>query len=161
MAKRLISVLTHPHRHQLPCPPVEEILLPMLRDWKLYALDGVRSVAAVPMPAELRRIAIRLTEYRRGFHNAARIATRLRDLGFDCRYVTGYARAHTLAPIEHAWIRVGNRHYDPTWELFLDLGAEYVPIYELTVEELVQVMSMRHDDAPPSAPILRHSRSRI
>lgn len=145
---------TNPHRHQAPASPVEEILLEKMRTWTFISVEGVHSVGITPMPVHVHHVAKRLAARQRCFHNASRIATKLRDL--DCRYVTGYARiGQDPVPFEHAWIKIGDQHFDPTWELFHELGKEYVPIYELTVEELIAVRRKCRDGKPPTPQFLK------
>ena len=57
----------------------------------------------------------------------------------EVRYVEGFAYSCGLLPIEHAFVRVGDKYIDPTFERVLKKNVrkeEYVSLIELTVEEM-------------------------
>lgn len=57
------------------------------------------------------------------------------------KYVEGYTNAAGLLPIEHAFVKYGEKHIDPTfeWALKLDVRKEmYVSLIELEPEIMMQ-----------------------
>lgn len=61
----------------------------------------------------------------------------------DIKYVLG-AAVHYI-PVDHAWVRIGDTYYDPTWETFDTLGHYYFPVHELSpgqIHRLVEANRM-------------------
>lgn len=70
-------------------------------------------------------------------------------LGFNAdeiRYVDGYVYEPGLIPIEHAFIKIGNRYVDPTFERVLKRDVrecQYVSLCELKYIELWPILEHR------------------
>lgn len=63
------------------------------------------------------------------------------DLG-PCKYVEGFVVSPGLFPIEHAFVKIGDRYFDPTFELALgeDVSkSEYVSLVEIGIDELGRI----------------------
>ena len=121
--------------------------------------DGVyQPVEISPTAKEIKRIAWNKTRMKECFHNAATAVSALHYRGIAAYYVTGFAAS--VIPLEHAWIAVGPHWYDLTWEKFSDLGKEYVPIYTLAVDQLMEFVLDNHGYAPTPYDIMNITRRR-
>jgi len=113
-----------------------------------FDLDDVSPVRVKPMASVVRKLAKRIVQQKACYYNAATMM--FSACRPDMKYVIGYASAPI--PTDHAWLKVGDTYYDPTWELCLSqLGKEYLPIYELDMEDLVKVMNTMDTLEPPCA----------
>lgn len=73
------------------------------------------------------------------------------------KYVLGYGLNHM--PIDHAWVKVDGKYYDPTWEVHSEggvLNRPYVPVFELGMEELFEVIKANDMKPPSVADMLSH-----
>jgi hypothetical protein len=122
-----------------------------------FDLDNASPVRVKPMPSVLRKLARTIVKPRACFYNSATIM--LNACKRDMKYVIGYAAAPIAT--EHAWIKVGDTYYDPTWELNdLPFGKEYLPLYELDMGEMISTMNAMDTLEPPCALSLYYFRSR-
>lgn len=55
----------------------------------------------------------------------------------DAMYVLGFGFA--CVPIEHAWIKIGYKYYDPTWEAHTEKATTYISAIELYPSEVARV----------------------
>jgi hypothetical protein len=68
----------------------------------------------------------------------------------DVKYVIGYASSAKLGiPIDHAWTLIDGVHYDPTWQLFSDIGEKYDARFILSMSDLFDIIVENHN-RPPS-----------
>ena len=75
------------------------------------------------------------------FNNSFHLATELNG-----KYCVGYAAG--IIPVEHAWIRVGDKYYDPTWQKFSQIGDVYVLMAELSLDQVLEY-TLLNDNRPP------------
>ena len=67
----------------------------------------------------------------------------------EAKYVVGYG--HSVIPIDHAWVKVDGKYYDPSWEANSGLeGKAYVPLYELDMADLLEIIP-DNNMCPPAA----------
>jgi hypothetical protein len=113
-----------------------------------FNLDNASSEVVELMTPEIRERAMKIVQPKACYCNVAKMV--LHYCRRHIRYVVGYASAQV--PFDHAWIKVGDKYYDPTWELYgSQLGEEYLPLYEMSFGELVKTMSAMDTLEPPSA----------
>ena len=68
----------------------------------------------------------------------------------DIKYVAGYGYNHEMGiPIDHAWVMIDGIHYDPTWQLYSDIGDKYDARFILSMEDLLNTI-VKNDSRPPS-----------
>lgn len=103
----------------------------------------VSFVEVEPQTTELQRMSD-IVELKACFNNAAKLVM---ILGDRAKYCLGYAAG--VIPVEHAWIRLDGKSYDPTWEKYSTLGSVYGSIFEFTREELFDVLD-KNNNVPPS-----------
>lgn len=81
------------------------------------------------------------------YRNAAELVRLVAGLGAftlttaPVRYVEGYAYCYELLPIEHAFVKIGDKYIDPTFELALHLDVRkeiYVSCIELDFETMAK-----------------------
>jgi len=126
--------------------------LPLVR--QILGLSRLDPDLAVPceyspmgekMPAVLRERMQAKACFNNAFHAAAHFP--------DARYVLGYW-LHVVAPLEHAWVRVGDAYHDPTYEFVLSkMGhgpGEHYAVVEMTVGEVLRVMADLKIKYPPT-----------
>lgn len=114
-----------------------------------------RPVECVPMrdvftPEQLRFLRDKLgyrPQQRMCYRNAAELVRLIAGLGAltlttaPVRYVEGYAYCYGLLPIEHAFVKIGDKYIDPTFEraLHRDVRKEmYVALIELDPQTMAQ-----------------------
>jgi hypothetical protein len=73
------------------------------------------------------------------YNNAYRYM--LHDGQDGMKYVLGFVLVHDI-PVEHAWIRKGDRYIDPTLQ-----GAEYIKVVEFD-EAVILKFVVKHHHAP-------------
>lgn len=128
-------------------------IISVLKDMGVqYDMDDAILVDVESMPSDIRKVANGLVTQRACFYNAAMMVSVLRR--GDMKYVIGYASSPV--PFEHAWIRVGELYYDPTWEIYDQaFGSEYLSLCEMGWEELEKTMTAMKMDKPPDLVTLR------
>lgn len=133
-------------------------IISVVRDMSLpFGLENASSVAVETMPSGLREDARKIVQPKACYCNAFRMV--LNSYRNNFRYVIGYASASVI--FDHAWIKVGDKYYDPTWELYgSQIGDEYLPLYELSLGELISTMNEMDTREPPCALSLYYFRSR-
>lgn len=62
----------------------------------------------------------------------------------DCKYVLGYTQFHNI-PIEHAWVKKGEKYFDVTLNDAKDM--QYVSVVELSLHDLAAYVK-KHKHAP-------------
>ena len=134
-------------------------IISVLKDMCIpYDLGNAVPVDVESMPLEIRELAHKLVKPKACFYNAAMMLSVMRRN--DVKYVVGYVSAPV--PFEHAWIRVGESYYDPTWEILnKSFGSEYLPLIEMWWEELDKVMNCMGTDEPPDLAALRRLEGRF
>lgn len=141
---------------------IEELKAMAMLDWnpeqkafyEQRAADA-KPVECVPMrdvftPEQLRFLRDKLgyrTQQKMCYRNAAELVRLIAGLGAftlttaPIRYVEGYAYCCELLPIEHAFVKIGNKYIDPTFEraLHRDVRKElYVSCIELDPETMAR-----------------------
>jgi hypothetical protein len=112
----------------------------------LYVPAASTLVRVKPMKGRLLRFAREVAIRKECYYNALRIALEGWSFG-NVRYVVGFAgKAYAT---EHAWVKIGKSHFDPTWELFLSIDDDYLPLFELDLPELLSEMRVRDSLYPP------------
>jgi len=99
--------------------------------------DDVKEVSVVLMEPSLRRRIMYDVYPKACYHNTweAMDALRRRD---DVRYVLGYW--HSVIPVEHCFLKVGDIYHDPTGEfLFPDDKHRYFSLLELSRSEVMEI----------------------
>lgn len=59
------------------------------------------------------------------------------------KYVEGYACSNGLFPIEHAFVKVGDKYIDPTFEIVLGMDVKschYVSLIEMEYRDLAEIL---------------------
>ncbi|MDA0152403.1 hypothetical protein OH460_08820 [Vibrio sp. Makdt] len=69
-------------------------------------------------------------------------------------YVLGYVNVGI--PVEHAWIKVGDRYIDPTYETFGIKVDEYYSVLEVPITKMFNLVTgiAQHSNDVPRAPML-------
>lgn len=131
-------------------------IISLMNDMSIpYDKDNAVLVEVKSMPSDIRKIAEGLVERRACFYNSAMMVSVM--FRSDMKYVVGYASAPI--PFEHAWIRVGELYYDPTWEICnKSLGSGYLSLCEMSLEELEKIMHAMKTDIPPDLVAMRRFR---
>lgn len=94
-------------------------------------------------------IASELSEFKACFDNSYRY---LEYTG--ATYVLGYVNIGF--PIEHAFIKVGDRYIDPTYEVFGIEVSEYYSVLEVPLSQMFKIVTeiSEHTNDIPRAPML-------
>ena len=71
----------------------------------------------------------------------------------DAAYCIGFANG--IIPVEHAWVKIGDTYYDPTWEKFSEIGSAYKLIRTFNRKELINFLD-QSDDYPPELWRMQH-----
>jgi hypothetical protein len=71
----------------------------------------------------------------------------------DAAYCIGFANG--VIPVEHAWVRIGEDYYDPTWEKFSEIGQAYKLIRTFNRKELINFLN-QSGDYPPELWRMQH-----
>lgn len=70
----------------------------------------------------------------------------------DAKYCVGYGES--LIPIDHAWVKIGDKYFDPSWQANVDeydpKHAHYIPLMELYIAEALFVIE-HNNWCPPAA----------
>lgn len=110
-------------------------------------IDALAAVTVVPVPARVLSNIQPLVKPRECFNNAFNTMSCFPDI-HNTRYCVGLAA--DFFPVSHAWIKVGDHYYDPTWQLHNTLGNLYVPYFELGIAELLDIV-IANERRPPEA----------
>lgn len=128
---------------------------PEQKAWFEQQANDARPVECVPMrdvftPEQLRFLRDKLgyrTQQKMCYRNAAELVRLVAGLGAltlttaPVRYVEGYAYCYGLLPIEHAFVKIGDKYIDPTFEraLHRDVRKEmYASCIELDPETMAR-----------------------
>lgn len=97
--------------------------------------DFLKEVDVVPMTVEQLAVAKDIVQPQQCFDNCFELAASL-----NATYVLGVYCG--LIPIEHAFIKVGDKYYDPTLEIVTgNLEGQYFSFLEIPLSELVEFIT--------------------
>ena len=126
----------------------------MQKAWYQKRLEDAKPVNCVKMREALtaeQRAILKMGGYSARKHLCYKNATELVFLASTCRgllpkmkYVEGMVYSNGLFPIEHAWVRVGDKYIDPTFERVLHRdpsASEYVALLEMDWPELCVILA--------------------
>lgn len=110
-------------------------------------------VNVTPMYDRLETLARTQTKPRECYNNVFNMLP-FNYEGREVRYVVGYAvRACLGIAIDHAWLRIGDTYYDPTWQIHNEGGIEdctYYVVAELDFADFMEVIR-ENESCPPCA----------
>ena len=104
--------------------------------------EDIDDVLREPLDENLLSVIVDYLESKSCYSNTAITVNSLLSYGSfgeDIRYVVGYADC--VIPVEHCWIKIDDKYYDPTWELINQHPVDelnYLPVYEMTLDEVMQ-----------------------
>ncbi|KLV03535.1 hypothetical protein ABT56_19090 [Photobacterium aquae] len=105
--------------------------------------NGLQTINVKPMFHRLSVFSDIMVEPKMCYQNSFDIMSSFRDSDANInittiKYVLGFASNGVLVP--HAWIKIHDSYYDPTWEVTLEhLGNIYVPVVELDYKQMAQL----------------------
>lgn len=101
--------------------------------------DVAQLVEVEPMTVELRLHSRYITKEKQCYSNVFKLVNTL-----DCltdieankpKYCLVYAFRYGIC-FEHAILKLDGRYYDPTWERYIDLNAEYALVSEYSLDQV-------------------------
>lgn len=111
--------------------------------------DRLVKVQCEPMPPKMRVMAEAVCNPNDCYRNVFRMLS-----GGDMRYVA--AIGASVISIDHAILKVGDTYYDPTWELYSDIGSVYWVVKEFSPADIGGVVLDRKcNTLPRSEEVLR------
>lgn len=101
--------------------------------------DKVKKVNIDLLPKEFLKMAHELMKPRMCFNNAYDFITEL-FIGFeyhpnDLSYVLGFSYKYGMF-LEHAWVKIGDQYFDPTWQLFSNSEGDFYIIKEFKYDDV-------------------------
>ncbi|MCD9485852.1 hypothetical protein GLP21_12070 [Photobacterium carnosum] len=105
--------------------------------------EMLAEVSISPMTNFVRDVAECIVKPKQCYDNSFKLLQRLiQTTTEDVKYVLGMCVCSSILPIEHAWIKVGAKYYDPTLEIVVGdiIANTYYSVMEFDLDEAITAM---------------------
>lgn len=119
--------------------------------------EGLKRVTINPMDSVWRKRANLVVQPKQCFDNCFNLCVE-----HEVTYVLGIC--HIMIPIEHAWLKIDGKHYDPTLEIASgELSGSYHSLIEIKSTDLINYITEVNEEAStglyaPMFSTMRHHR---
>jgi hypothetical protein len=117
------------------------------RDYFNWQLENAEDITIEKLPQEIKeKLPKKLFEVKQCYVNAYKVCSQIRE----AKYVEGMASIHGI-PIDHAWVEINGKHYDPTNEFVFDNESkltDYVAIQKYDQSILMMLANRTGEYGP-------------